>query len=102
MDGSSKASSSTSSTKRTDPSLPALPATDASLLKEIQEEIIRQLADGKVDTSVYSPENNIDRSNLRENEQNVKNRAREKLFTEQIEEWAANFQISLFFTQSTL
>ena len=52
----------------------------------MQDDIIRQIAEGKVDTNVYSDPSSPKKA-LRENEQNVKNRAREKLFTEQIEEF---------------
>ncbi|KAH8112630.1 Mis12-Mtw1 protein family-domain-containing protein [Phellopilus nigrolimitatus] len=71
-----------------EPQLPPLPSGGAELLKEIKADLVRQLAEKKIDTSAYSgpPEVNGSAWKLRENEQNVKNRAREKLFTEQIEE----------------
>ena len=69
-----------------DPNLPPLPPGGEELLKEVQDDIIRQIAEGKVDTNVYSDPSSPKKA-LRENEQNVKNRAREKLFTEQIEEF---------------
>ncbi|KAL5525497.1 hypothetical protein ACEPAG_6833 [Sanghuangporus baumii] len=67
--------------------LPPLPPRGAELLKEIEDDIIRQLAEKKIDTSAYSGPSGLNGSwKLKENEQNVKNRAREKLFTEQIED----------------
>lgn len=45
------------------------------------------LADRKIDTNAYSLPGTILGPSLGENEQNVKNRAREQLFTEQIEEY---------------
>ncbi|KAL5504421.1 hypothetical protein ACEPAH_8496 [Sanghuangporus vaninii] len=70
-----------------DANLPPLPPGGAELLKEIEDDIIRQLAEKKIDTSAYSGPSGLNGSwKLKENEQNVKNRAREKLFTEQIED----------------
>ncbi|EJD07140.1 uncharacterized protein FOMMEDRAFT_165737 [Fomitiporia mediterranea MF3/22] len=70
-----------------DSDLPTLPPGGAELLQEIEDELIRQLAEKKIDTSAYSGPSGVNGSwKLKENEQNVKNRAREKLFTEQIEE----------------
>ncbi|KAL5476599.1 hypothetical protein ACEPAI_3279 [Sanghuangporus weigelae] len=70
-----------------DANLPPLPPGGAELLKEIEDDIIRQLAEKKIDTSAYSGPSGLNGSwKVKENEQNVKNRAREKLFTEQIEE----------------
>lgn len=71
----------------TDANLPALPPGGLELLKEVQDDIIRQLAERKIDTSAYSGPTGVNGAwKLKENEQNVRNRAREKLFTEQIEE----------------
>ena len=72
-----------------DPNLPPLPPGGEELLQEIQNDIIRQIADGKVDTNVYSDPSSPKKA-LKENEQNLKNRAREKLFTGQIEECACH------------
>ncbi|KAI5119965.1 hypothetical protein M0805_004345 [Coniferiporia weirii] len=71
-----------------DSSLPPLPPGGAELLKEIQDDLLRQLAEKKIDTSAHSgPAAEANGSwKLKENEQNVKNKARERLFTEQIEE----------------
>ncbi|KAL5526291.1 hypothetical protein ACEPAF_8014 [Sanghuangporus sanghuang] len=70
-----------------DANLPPLPPGGAELLKEIEDDIIQQLAEKKIDTSAYSGPSGVNGSwKLKENEQNVKNRAREKLFTEQIED----------------
>jgi kinetochore protein Mis13/DSN1 len=53
----------------------------------VEEEVIKMLAEGRIETNVYSPPGESSKkANVKENEQNVKNRAREKLFTEQIEE----------------
>lgn len=72
----------------TDPNLPPLPPGGAELLREVEEDILRQLAEKRIDTSAYSePSESGSTWSLKENEQNVKNRAREKLFTEQIEEY---------------
>lgn len=68
-----------------DPGLPPLPPGGEELLKEVQNDFIRQIAEGKVDTNVYSDPTSPKKA-LKENEQNVRNRARERLFTEQIEE----------------
>ncbi|THH04006.1 hypothetical protein EW145_g5840 [Phellinidium pouzarii] len=69
-------------------SLPPLPPGGAELLKEVEDDLVRQLAEKKIDTSAFSgpAEVNDGTWKLKENEQNIKNKAREKLFTEQIEE----------------
>lgn len=58
-------------------------------MKDVEEELIRQLAEKRIDTSGYlgPSEGNADSWKLKENEQNVRNKAREKLFTQQIEEY---------------
>lgn len=64
------------------------------ILKAIQDDIIKQLADKQIDTSAYggpSEVNNAGAWTLKQNVQNLKNLAREKLFTEQIEEYVFFF-----------
>lgn len=76
------------STTQLNQNLPPLPPGGDEILKEVQEDILRQLAEKRIDTSAFSePANASGTWSLKENEQNVKNRAREKLFTEQIEEY---------------
>ncbi|KLO05495.1 hypothetical protein SCHPADRAFT_896210 [Schizopora paradoxa] len=76
-----------SSSKAQDLPLPPLPAGAEDVLKEVQETLIKRLAERKVNTSAYGlPGNEAGPSwKLKENTQNVLNRGREKLFTEQIE-----------------
>ncbi|CAL1717252.1 unnamed protein product [Somion occarium] len=65
---------------------PPLLTEDMQLLKSVQEEVIRMLAEKRIDTSVFSqPESAPPREKLRENEQNVRNRAREKKFNDHIQ-----------------
>lgn len=57
-------------------------------MRKVEEEMIKMLAEGRIETNVYSPPGESVRKRVvKENEQNVKNRARERLFTEQIEEY---------------
>ena len=66
---------------------PPLSSEDVQLLKGVEEEIIRMLAESKIDTNVFSsPEDPGTPVQLKENEQNVKNRAREVRFNEHIQE----------------
>ena len=66
---------------------PALSAAQADILKRTQESIIKMLAEKKVDTNVYGGSGSQSDSNrpLKENEQNVKNRARESRFNGHIQ-----------------
>ncbi|KAF7794758.1 hypothetical protein EIP86_005896 [Pleurotus ostreatoroseus] len=65
---------------------PPISADDIQLLKSVEEDIIKMLAEGKVDTNVYSPpEDSETPTQLKENEQNVQNRAREVRFNVHIQ-----------------
>lgn len=64
---------------------PPLDDDKKALLKTVQEDFIRMLAERKIDTSVYSRDKTPCKgTNLKPNEQNVKNRAREVTFQEHI------------------
>ncbi|KAH7907674.1 Mis12-Mtw1 protein family-domain-containing protein, partial [Hygrophoropsis aurantiaca] len=69
-----------------DPPVPELTERERQIVRTVQEDFIRLLAEKKIDTSVY---NHDDASSagkiLKPNEQNVKNRAREIKFREHIE-----------------
>lgn len=81
-----------SNTKTTDRDLPPLPSGGDELLKDVVKELVRQIADKKVDTSGHgSGPASSNGWTLKENEQNVRNRTREKLFTETIEEYVIHF-----------
>lgn len=65
-------------------------------MRKVEDDIIKMLAEGRIETNVYSPPGESSKKgNVKENEQNVKNRAREKLFTEQIEEYVGCFSSCL-------
>lgn len=65
---------------------PPLSADDVQLLKSVQEEVIRMLAEKRVDTNVSGEPGSVPPpERTRENEQNVKNRAREKKFNDHIQ-----------------
>ncbi|RDX56966.1 hypothetical protein OH76DRAFT_1491402 [Lentinus brumalis] len=67
---------------------PPLSSTQAKILKATEETLIRMLAEKKVDTNVYGgagSQNGDAQRPLRENEQNVKNRAREARFNAHIQ-----------------
>lgn len=76
-----------SSKRPPDQDLPPLPPGGDQLLREVEAELIRQIAEKRIDTSGYGgpSEGSSSAWALKENEQNVRNRAREKLFSEQIE-----------------
>ncbi|EPQ52472.1 hypothetical protein GLOTRDRAFT_140210 [Gloeophyllum trabeum ATCC 11539] len=65
-----------------------LSAEAAKVLKAVQEDVVRMLAEKKIDTNVYGPTgmlNDMSAKKMKPNEQNIKNRAREIRFTEHIE-----------------
>lgn len=72
-----------------DQDLPPLPTGGNLLLKDVEAELDRQVAVTRIDTSGYGGpfkvEGNSSTWTLRENEQSVRNWAREKLLSEQIE-----------------
>ncbi|KAI0080987.1 hypothetical protein K474DRAFT_50513 [Panus rudis PR-1116 ss-1] len=76
------------STSRRAPSAgkdPPLTQEEVQLLKGVQEDVIRMLAEKKVDTNVFTqPGQARPQEDLKENEQNVKNREREKRFNDLI------------------
>ncbi|KAI0760969.1 Mis12-Mtw1 protein family-domain-containing protein [Trametes elegans] len=67
---------------------PPLSAAQADILKRAQESLIRMIAERKVDTNVYggAGSQSGDGGPLKENEQNVKNRAREARFNAHIQQ----------------
>ncbi|KAH9847254.1 Mis12-Mtw1 protein family-domain-containing protein [Lenzites betulinus] len=67
---------------------PPLSPTQADILKRTEESLIRMIAERKVDTNVYggAGSQSGDGRPLRENEQNVKNRAREARFNGHIQQ----------------
>ena len=70
---------------------PPLSSAQADILKRTEETLIRMLAEKKVDTNVYGgagSQNGDAQRPLKENEQNVKNRAREARFNAHIQRCA--------------
>ena len=66
---------------------PPLSKEDAQLLKGVQDDVIRMLAEKKIDTNVFSPPEEAASRVLKPNEQNIKNRAREKRFNAHIQKY---------------
>lgn len=67
---------------------PPLSHEGAQLLKRVEEGVIRMLAEKKIDTNVYSEADEGDAGRpKKENEQNVKNRAREIRFNAHIQRY---------------
>ncbi|TCD61829.1 hypothetical protein EIP91_007846 [Steccherinum ochraceum] len=65
---------------------PPISPDDMQILKGVQEDVIRMLAEKKIDTNVFSPAGASKTPQvLRENEQNVMNRERETKFNEKIQ-----------------
>jgi len=84
-------SSSSSSTSK----LPPLSAEGVQALKASQEDIVRGLAERKVDMSMYSSEGRKEpqQGELRENEQNVRNRMWEVTYTSHIQQYVGSFYL---------
>lgn len=88
---SSSASSSKSKPSTPKPPLPPLSADGVQVLQSVQKAVIRMLAEKKIDLSLYSSEENIRKrppEDLRENEQNVRNRLWEVTYSEHIQQYA--------------
>lgn len=66
---------------------PAISAENVQLLKGVEEDIIKLLAESQIDTNVFSaPEDSETPMQLKENEQNVAARAREVRFNAHIQQ----------------
>ena len=92
----SKPPSKTSSSHGKDP--PLLDDRRKQILKTVQEDFIRMLAEKRIDTSVYSQAEDgktVKEGVLKPNEQNVKNRAREVTFQQHINRCVSCFTQSL-------
>lgn len=64
---------------------PPLSEEGMQLLKSVEEEVVRMLAEKRIDTNVFSPPEDEVSGQLKENEQNVRNRAREIKFNTHIQ-----------------
>ncbi|KAI0091077.1 Mis12-Mtw1 protein family-domain-containing protein [Irpex rosettiformis] len=65
---------------------PPLSAADMMLVKGVEENLVRMLAEKRIDTNVYSPPDDGETSMvLKENEGNMRNRAREARFNAHIQ-----------------
>lgn len=73
--------------KLSDALLPALEFDGLEFLKEVEDDIVRQLAEKRINISLVDPSQPISPMKVRDNEQNVKNHAREKRFLQEIEEY---------------
>jgi len=61
------------------------------VLKIVQEDVIRLLAERKIDTSVFSASYDSNEANIKENAQNVRNRQCQITYTAQIERFVFTF-----------
>ncbi|KDR68567.1 hypothetical protein GALMADRAFT_146221 [Galerina marginata CBS 339.88] len=78
-----------STSKPPPPPLPPLSAQGVQLLKSVQEDVVRMLAEKRIDLSLYSPQASSSKTpaeNLRENEQNVRNRQWEVTYSQHIQQ----------------
>ncbi|PPQ83326.1 hypothetical protein CVT25_003965 [Psilocybe cyanescens] len=86
----SNPSSATTSSKPPPPPLPPLSAEGAQVLKSVQEGLVRMLAGKEINLSLYEPEAGSSSTkppeDLRENEQNVRNRQWEVRYTQHIQQ----------------
>lgn len=76
---------------------PPLDERGKQILKTVQDDFIRMLAEKKIDTSVYGhgpDEKDGDERHLKPNEQNVKNKEREIKFREHIERFVVGLNSS--------
>lgn len=81
-----QSSSSRRSKRSTGKDPPPISSEDAKLLKGVQEDVIRLLAEKKIDTNVFSPPGALKAPQvLLENERNVMNRKNEKILSEKIQ-----------------
>ncbi len=65
---------------------PPMSSADMILLKGVEENLVRMLAEKRIDTNVYSPPDDGETSViLKENEGNMRNRAREARFNAHIQ-----------------
>jgi len=78
-----------SSTPPSTPDLPPLTDEALQLLKLAQDDVVRKLAEKKIDLSFYSsdPSSQPLQGDLRENEQNVRNRMWEVSYTNDIQKY---------------
>ncbi|KAF8910480.1 Mis12-Mtw1 protein family-domain-containing protein [Gymnopilus junonius] len=86
---SSSKSSSSSKPPLQQPPLPPLSAEGAQVLKSVQEDLVRMLAEKRIDFSLYSSEASSSKrpgEELRANEQNVRNRQLEVAYTQHIQQ----------------
>jgi len=81
------ASTLTSSSSASSTKLPPLSAESVQILKAIQEDVVRKLAEKRIDLSFYSSESSILSGELRENEQNVRNRLCEVTYSNHIKQY---------------
>lgn len=85
-EGSRSSSTSRQSSNNHGKDPPALSADDMQLLKGVGEDVIKMLAENKIDTNVFSsPDDSEAPVQLKQNEQNVKNKAREVRFNAHIQ-----------------
>jgi kinetochore protein Mis13/DSN1 len=85
---SSKSKPRPSSTEPPPPPLPPLSDKAAQLLKTVQEDYIRMLAEKKIDLSLFPQASNGNTTEvLRDNEQNVRNRLCEVVYSENIQRY---------------
>ncbi|KAF9475965.1 hypothetical protein BDN70DRAFT_883059 [Pholiota conissans] len=71
------------------PPLPPLSAQGAQIMKILQDDLVRMLAEKRIDLSFHSPEASTSKQpqeNLRENEQNVRNRQWEITYSRHIQQ----------------
>ncbi|KIM40720.1 hypothetical protein M413DRAFT_446110 [Hebeloma cylindrosporum] len=87
---SSSASSSKSNLSTPKVPLPPLSADGVQVLQTVQKAVIRMLAEKKIDLSLYSEANTTKLpEDLRENEQNVRNRLWEVMYSQHIQQYQA-------------
>lgn len=89
--------STTSSPKDPPQALPPLSAQGIQLLKSVQDDVVRMLAERKIDLSLYPPEasGSVVTEPQKENEQNVTNRGWEVTYGTHIQRCVSQLAISL-------
>lgn len=79
-------SSLTSSASSSSTKLPPLSTESVQILKTVQEDVVRKLAEKKIGLSFYSSESNGTTGDLLENEQNIRNRMCEVTYSDHIKQ----------------
>lgn len=92
---SSSPTSSSSSKETSSKSLPTLSEQAKQSLKAVQDDIVRKLAEKRIDLNISNASKRTPPEELRENEQNVRNRMWEVTYSNQIQQYVSMMSSNL-------